>query len=270
MIRQGITAGFIALAVMAAASAETATYRVTFDATWSQSTHPDAFPNGAHFSPIIGGTHNSDVTFWEPGGLATPGIESMAETGATTLLRNEVNVAIANGDANSVVTGFPTLFVPATRTFEIEVDSDFPLVTVVTMIAPSPDWFVGTSGLNLRSQPTNPSPSAWLPEIQVDLVPWDAGTDSGTMFGSPNQNTSPPEPIHRLDTLAGSVFEGAAPLGTITFELVPEPGSAWLALLALLPFSSYRRAAAEAKRSAAELATTPTSTLTPDSSSSQR
>src|SRR5688500_14268429 len=49
------------------AAPETAPYRVTFDSTWSATTHPQDFPSNAHFSGLIGGTHKAAVTFWEPG-----------------------------------------------------------------------------------------------------------------------------------------------------------------------------------------------------------
>ena len=48
------------------------------------------------------------------------------------------------------------------------------------MVAPSPDWFVGVSGLPLFEN------GQWVEERRIDLVPWDAGTDSGTTFESRN------------------------------------------------------------------------------------
>ena len=43
-----------------------ATYQVTFEATWSAATHPTDFPQDglAHFSALVGATHNADVVFW--------------------------------------------------------------------------------------------------------------------------------------------------------------------------------------------------------------
>jgi len=35
---------------------ETAEYEVAFVGTWSAETHPDGFPPGPHFSPLIGTT----------------------------------------------------------------------------------------------------------------------------------------------------------------------------------------------------------------------
>ncbi len=61
------------------AAAETARYEVIFNSTWSRSTHPIQFPSGAHYSGLIGGTHNTQFSMWMPGALATAGIEQMAE-----------------------------------------------------------------------------------------------------------------------------------------------------------------------------------------------
>jgi hypothetical protein len=46
-----------------------ATYGVTFESTWSETTHPTDFPQFdlAHFSPLVGATHNADAVFWADG-----------------------------------------------------------------------------------------------------------------------------------------------------------------------------------------------------------
>ena len=45
---------------------------------------------------------------------------------------------------------------PGSTQFEFEVSRDYPLVTLVTMVAPSPDWFVGVSALSLRERRQGP------------------------------------------------------------------------------------------------------------------
>ena len=62
---------------------------------------------------------------------------------------------------------------PDRVTLDFEISRDFSLVTLVSMLAPSPDWFVGMSGLNLIEN------GDWVAEKVVVLQPWDAGTDSG-------------------------------------------------------------------------------------------
>ena len=189
-------------------------YKVTFDATWQGSTHPNDFPSGAHFSPLVGGTHNADVSFWESGGISTPGVESMAETGAAFLLTGEVNDAITAGSAFSAILGGGTGS-PGSVDTTFDISSTHPLATVVTMVAPSPDWFLGVSGLNLFEN------GRWLDDVVVDLLTYDAGTDSGPTFRSANDDTQPREPIARLTEFP---LDSSVPLGTFTFDLLtPQP-----------------------------------------------
>lgn len=198
-------------------SANAATYRVVFDATWSSSTHPADFPSGAHFSPLIGAVHNDGAAFWAPGRAATRGIEVMAETGATGPLTTEINAAIPDG-ALAVING-RGIGSPASATIQgVVVREDFPLVTLVTMIAPSPDWFVGVAGQSLLMDD-----GRWTEELQVILYPFDSGTDSGTTYRSPNRDTSPPQPIRSVKGV--SPFSDA-PMGTFTFTRVYATGGA--------------------------------------------
>ena len=51
-----------------------ATFAVTFEATWSAATHPDAFPPDPHFSRLTGATHAIDVSLWRVGSPASDGV----------------------------------------------------------------------------------------------------------------------------------------------------------------------------------------------------
>jgi hypothetical protein len=123
----------------------------------------------------MGGVHSANVSFWNPGALASNGIESMAETGATGTLRSEIETAINAGNALGTMEG--NGLGTSTGTVIIEqflVNTNFPLVTLTSMIAPSPDWFVGVHGLSLLDDE-----GQWVQERQVVLFPYDAGTDDG-------------------------------------------------------------------------------------------
>ena len=72
----------------------TAQYRVVFDATWSQSTHPTNWPANPHFSGLVGATHNGNVHFWRDGEAASEGIRLMAELGQKTTLLNEIGFSV--------------------------------------------------------------------------------------------------------------------------------------------------------------------------------
>jgi spondin-1 len=61
------------------------------------------------------------------------------------------------------------------------------------MLDPSPDWIVGVSGLELCLPNCT-----WIENKVLNLYPWDAGTDSGPTYISPDQPTNPREVIKRI------------------------------------------------------------------------
>ena len=173
-----------------AANPSTAVYGVTFQGTWTSSVTPDGVPGGAHFSRLIGGVHSAAVTFLEGGQTASAGVESMAEVGGVSDLKSEVQTAIdaSPQTALSVLEGDTDSIGPATaKTLgSVEFTTDFPRVTLTTMVAPSPDWFVGVSGLPLLDDQ-----GRWLRTHEVNLYPWDAGSEDGSEFSLSNAATNP-------------------------------------------------------------------------------
>jgi hypothetical protein len=142
------------------------------------------------------------------GALASTGIKNMAELGEKTALMQEVQAAIAAGTAKAVLSGGGNGVAPGSVTLTFDVDDAFPFVTLVSMIAPSPDWFVGVSGLSLREN------GAWIQQAVIPLVVHDAGTDSGPTYASPNQATVPPVPIFQHGY---GPFAANNVVGTFTF-----------------------------------------------------
>ena len=169
----------------AAAFPSTAVYDVVFQGTWATAATPGGVPSGAHFSRLIGGIHSDAVTFLESGGTASAGVESMAEVGGWTGLQGEVQDA--GTVALNVLSGDTDFISPTTsRTLTATLTTEHPRITLVTMVAPSPDWFVGVSGLPLLD-----ADGLWLRSHEVNLYPWDAGTEDGSEFSLNNLATSP-------------------------------------------------------------------------------
>jgi hypothetical protein len=195
-------------------AAPTARYTVAFDSTWSPETHPVDFPPDAHYSRLVGATHSSRVRFWAAGAPASAGIQAMAERGRTTPLDLEVQAAIAGGTARGLVLGDALDRSPGAATAALEVGRDHPLVTLVTMVAPSPDWFVGVDSVSLVEG------GEWVAERRVPLHPWDAGTDSGPSYRSPDQETQPRGTIQALTGQPVAHGGQVAPFGTFTFRRV--------------------------------------------------
>ena len=195
----------------------TAQYQVHFDGTWSAATHPLTFPPGPHFSSLIGGTHDASVHFWALGELASTGIRDMAERGRTTPLDLEVQAAIDAGHAGTIILGGGISPSPGSVSTTFTISLDFPLVTLVSMIAPTPDWFVGVNGLSLLEN------GDWAGQVVVSLWAYDAGTDSGTDYTSPNLETIPRQPIALNPA---PPFANGTPLGTFTFTRLDVPSQA--------------------------------------------
>jgi hypothetical protein len=187
---------------------------VTFEARWSRTTHPIDYPGSAHFSPLIGANHDANLTIWREGGPATQGIREMAEGGRTIQIERDVTAAIAAGTAERSQVGPAISALPATVSMDITVSQRFPRYTLVTMIAPSPDWFVGVSGVPLFDN------GEWVAEKKYELDPWDAGTDSGVSFSSADVVTSPLSVITRIVSAPLSPNGQVTSLGTFTFTRI--------------------------------------------------
>ena len=175
-----------------AASPSTAVYDVVFQGAWTTAVTPGGVPVGAHFSRLIGGVHSDAVTFLESGRMASAGVESMAEDGAWTALQGEVQNA--GSGALSVLAGDTDFISPTTsKTLTATLTTEHPRITLVTMVAPSPDWFVGVSGLPLLDDQ-----GRWLRAHEVHLYPWDAGTEDGSEFSLDNLATTPQGTIESI------------------------------------------------------------------------
>ena len=191
-------------------SQSTATYTVTFNSIWNSTDHGTLPPN-AHWSKLVGVNHNNNISFVGLGQLATAGIKKVAERGENDIFESEVNAEIANGNAQQYIDG--NALSTATGNVIIntlEVSENFPLLTLVSMIAPSPDWMIMISNVNLREN------NQWKTSITMDLYPTDAGTDSGTSYTAGDIVTNPQAPISVIQNMYG--FNDQK-IGTITITL---------------------------------------------------
>ena len=172
-----------------------AVYKIEFISNWSGTAHPTDYPTGsAHWSPLIGTTHKNASAFLQLGLLASDGVEQVAETGGTTIITQEINLLIAAGLAFEVINGSGLASGLGTITVsDVGVDADFPHITLITMIAPSPDWVAQINNLKLTDTDNN-----WLPTISMDVYATDVGTDNGTTYTSANADTNPAEIISSL------------------------------------------------------------------------
>ena len=192
-----------------------AVYSIGLTPRWNLLVTPEGVPSGASFSNLFGAVHSAQLTLLEEGSMASPGIESLAETGATSALNNEIANAenAAMGSVLSVL-GIGAGSISLSNSISSSGNrftSSHPRVTLLSRITPSPDWFVGVAGLLLLDDQGN-----WQQSVQVNLYPWDAGTENGTEFSSANAATSPQGVIANLRW--SGQFSGK-PIAVLSFTL---------------------------------------------------
>ena len=187
-------------------------YDVSFTLNWSKQDFPINYPSNAHFSKLIGWSHPADNDFFKIGTIASEGIENMAETGGTSPLDNEISTKISNGEGLKLITGKGLS--DGTGTIEViaDVNINNPSVTLATMIAPSPDWYVAVVNINLFEN------GEFVAEKIVDGLVYDAGTDSGTSYMSSDLNTNPKSPISMfVDSPLGNGNQLAPTIAEVKF-----------------------------------------------------
>nr|DBA17432.1 TPA: hypothetical protein GDO54_002882 [Pyxicephalus adspersus] len=179
----------------------TAKYRLTFYGNWSEKSHAKDYPRRAnHWSAIIGGSHSKNYVLWEYGGLASEGVKQVAELGSPVKMEEEIR---QKGDevltvikAKAQWPAWQPLNVRAAPSAEFSVDRTRHLMSFLAMLGPSPDWNVGLSAEDLCTKDCG-----WVQRVVQDLIPWDAGTDSGVTYESPNKPTIPQDKIRPLTSL---------------------------------------------------------------------
>jgi hypothetical protein len=237
-LRVGFTLviSFVSLAyvteVLRAAPVE---YQLTVRNDWSQAHHKTGAPSFSsvdqpHFSHLGGGTHNSSLVVWQEGELSSYGMIKMQETGwidepaNSSDLKDEFDGFLTDGTAGSFLNyPIPNPWFPAgTETvLNFEIEEAHPLVTLVSMLGPSPDWFIGVSGLNLREG------NQWKELVEVDLYPYDGGSRSRdeqfSLFGT---YENPQVPIQAITDTDDTLLLGSIPIGKFTFELLTPQSAA--------------------------------------------
>ena len=138
----------------------------------------------------------------------------MAETGSKSPLNQEIFISILKKSAFQLLSGDGIQISPGFVNLTIKVSENYPFVTLVTMIAPSPDWFVGVDSLNLFEN------GDFVDQKTVVLYAYDAGTDSGPNYTSPNEPTIPPVPIFLIETSPFKYGNVVEPVGTFTFSKI--------------------------------------------------
>ncbi len=116
----------------------------------------------------------------------------MTETGIINILTSEIRSLVSTDDIFNYNTDQGALFTPGSREIQITATANAGLVTVVSMIAPSPDWFIVAHNVELYKDGERQE------RLTIPAVLYDAGTDSGLAFTAENKDTKPWHPIEKL------------------------------------------------------------------------
>ncbi|XP_072932373.1 spondin-1-like [Epargyreus clarus] len=166
-----------------------AVYKVTVKFLWSETAFPKDYPlqrPKAQWSPIFGQSHNSSYTLYHVGDVAKPSVRNFAQYG-------KLDGLIEEGEEDPKV--YDQFSAPAVGAGTGEtgnmvfVDGGHSLVSLISRIIPSPDWFIGVDSLDLCID------ESWVDQLTLDLQPLDAGAASGLTFTAPRWETVPPEPV---------------------------------------------------------------------------
>lgn len=198
-----------------------ARYEVVFSSRWTEKTHPLDYPGPkfaglsvAHFSPIIGASHAPGYALFAEGSAPSPGLENLSENGKHAPLDAEIKSAMASGSVLALLENAePLKDHSKTLTAQVDVDAAHPDVSLVAMIAPSPDWFAGVKDVNLLEN------GQWVAEKTIDLLPYDSGGDDGTTFRASDADTSPKKPTSSQAGNPHFVVGGKLlPVASVTFR----------------------------------------------------
>ena len=206
-----VTSTDTAAAMAAPAKLGPAEYTIVVKSRWTKAEHPLEWPATAHFSGVIGTNHTPAYSIFAVGTPPTPGLENLSEEGKHTPFDKEIHAAIAAGNAGTLFETGPLRNFADSIVGTVKVDDAFPLVSLVMMVAPSPDWFTGVRNVDLREN------GAWAPSRTLDLVAYDSGGDDGTTYLAPNKDTNPKKPTSQAMTPHFVINGQVVPVGSVTF-----------------------------------------------------
>jgi hypothetical protein len=204
----------VMIAASAFAQAETHTFEVTLDSNWNSKDHLSA-PRNAHFSPVVAVTHNSSFDLFNLGSQTSKAIEPLAELGRTAAALETIELANQDGQIiDSVETENMFIRNQKSQSFQVVASEKSPFLSLISMIAPSPDWVVSVSNLKLVSSQGTPIQSL----VRIPLYAIDAGTESGDQGGNFSINNPASSPHRPSQILVGPGF--GAPFAHLTIKLV--------------------------------------------------
>ena len=193
---------------------DTARYKVEIAFEWSGDDGA-GHPADPHWSRLIAVAHSSRYALFEDGQTASSGLALVATNGRVSVLEAELAEARRRGRAGVPIVQPGLESGVGTFVLDMQLDQKLSHVSFASMLAPSPDWFSGASGVALFVD------DAWVEQLRVPLWVWDAGADHGPGFEGPNMDTQPRQSVRLLTHPAFLRPAGLQPIGHATFTRLP-------------------------------------------------
>lgn len=190
-------------------------YRITCTLNWQLPQF--TVPLGAHVTALVGMVHSKDTVLWNTEKRASKGLEEVAEDGNATSINLELDDIISKGRAISKFLIAPPAITGTIETM-LNFNTNFTCFSFVSMMAPSPDWFMGIHDLNLFKN------NKWNKDTTIHIFLYDAGTEEGDIFGYDNPSSNPAQNISLLQPAKATVLANGntsfKPIGLIHFEKI--------------------------------------------------
>lgn len=127
-----------------------AVYKVTLEGHWSREFFPKHYPEvrpPAHFSKTFGVSHSTNFSLFKIDTIASAGLKEFCETTDTDEFENgEINSQLVFDEFT-----IPKLSDPMDQVeSRLFVQSNNSMVSLITKLIPSPDWFIGLDSLQVR------------------------------------------------------------------------------------------------------------------------
>ena len=217
--------------------------------------------DGFYLAPMWFGMHSGSFDIFNVGGVASPALEELAETGSSATLSSDFAATGGQDGLISDPAGIAGVIDPGNVAFE-EITVLSPSVhryfSFASMIIPSNDAF--TANGNPIGWEIFDAAGNFTGPVTITLTPamvYDAGTELNDGLGAPfstngGTSTDTNDRITKrsdLTTFVGTSTESGSTIGAtldnpfaqITIKLVPEPSSLSLLSLAGLGLLSWRR-----------------------------
>lgn len=142
--------------IVAAASAQAEDYKVTIT----------NLTKAQYFTPILVAAHKPGHPMFTPGEAASDALEAVAEGGDTGPMTAALE---ASSDVNDISSSEGLLAPGESVTVVVKGKKDFRYISLVSMLIPTNDAFIGISGLKVPKKSNSP--------LTVPVVAYDAGTE---------------------------------------------------------------------------------------------